>query len=91
MKNNLGERYWLASDCPECGERDEVGAWKGARMSSTAWGHNYSCCSNTCGYAYLKNPKRLERDKAALRETIAHLQAALSTLESKQVGLADAK
>jgi len=32
-------------------------AWKGARMSSTAWEHNYSCCSEKCGLEFLNSKK----------------------------------
>jgi len=70
------KQYFMAKDCPQCGEKDEEGAWKGARMGSTQWGHNFPCCSDECGYAFAKNPKRLEieiqnnnfRIKAILQE-----------------------
>lgn len=45
-----------APDCPNCGQKDE-GNKLGARMSSTTWGHNYSCCSDACGR---RLAKRLE-------------------------------
>lgn len=32
-----------ARPCPNCGKPDS------ARMGSTAWGHEYSCCSDRCG------------------------------------------
>lgn len=35
-------------DCPVCGKKE------GAFMGSTSWGHNYSCCSDSCGIE-LKN------------------------------------
>ncbi len=43
------QEYYLANDCPQCGEKDEYGAWKGARQGSTEWGHNFMCCSEACG------------------------------------------
>jgi hypothetical protein len=52
------DEYYIAPDCPNCGEKDSYGAWRGARMGSSKWGHGYPCCSNACGMrlaAKLKN------------------------------------
>ena len=43
------DEYHFANDCPNCGEKDEYGAHKGARQGDTEWGHNFMCCSNACG------------------------------------------
>ena len=58
--------YNLVEDCPECGQKDELNKWGGARMSSTEWGHSYSCCSEKCGIAFATNPKRFELELEAL-------------------------
>lgn len=62
----MKDQYWMAEDCPQCGEKDEEWKWKGARTGSTDWGHKYSCCSEKCGLAYRDNPKRHQRDVAIL-------------------------
>ncbi len=56
------KRYWLAEDCPNCGQKDAPNAWRGARMGSTAWGHSFSCCSEACGVAYANSPKRWQQE-----------------------------
>jgi Zn ribbon nucleic-acid-binding protein len=77
----MRREYFMAEDCPQCGQKDEPDRWLGARMGSTMWGHNYSCCSDKCGHAYLTNPKRIERDKAAARERINELRRHAYALE----------
>jgi len=57
-------QYYLASPCPNCGQQDSEGAWRGARMGSTSWGHSYMCCSEKCGLEYankLKTSKKLDQ------------------------------
>ena len=56
------EPYYLAEDCPQCGQKDEINKWRGARMGSSSWGHDFSCCSNKCGIAFRDNPKRIEME-----------------------------
>ena len=46
------KRYLLTHDCPQCGTKDAPYEWGGARMSSTAWGHDFTCCSEECGQAF---------------------------------------
>lgn len=77
------DRYWLAEDCPQCGQKDSDGAWKGARMSSTSWDHSFSCCSEACGIAYRDNPKRFERERAIARERRRSLDAEIERLSEK--------
>jgi hypothetical protein len=43
------EEYCWAPDCANCGQEDKLGEYKGGRMTSTEWGHNYPCCSSACG------------------------------------------
>lgn len=40
---SFGKQRHIAPDCPGCGAPDA------ARMSSTRWGHDVSCCSDECG------------------------------------------
>lgn len=47
-------QYYLTHDCPHCGAKDAPDEWGGARMSSSAWGHSFSCCSDECGFALAK-------------------------------------
>lgn len=56
----MRDKYWLAEDCPYCGQKDSEGAWKGARMGSTRWGHSYSCCSEECGQAFLNSEQHIK-------------------------------
>ena len=76
------KHYFLADDCPNCGQKDSEWAWKGARMSSTKWKHNYSCCSDKCGYEFFGSPthRLLEREK--IKREIQILQSRLSELEA---------
>jgi len=75
--------YWMVQDCPNCGQKDEEGKYLGARMSSTEWGHNYSCCSEKCGREFLnsENHKALERQRIHIR--IDLLKAELKSLEAQ--------
>jgi hypothetical protein len=56
-------QYYLTHDCPHCGAKDAPDEWGGARMSSSAWGHSFSCCSDDCGFALAKSviPDRKKR------------------------------
>jgi len=74
-------RYHLADDCPQCGQKDEPHMWKGARMGSTSWGHDYMCCSEACGVAFKSNPKRLEMDREKIKIEIRNLQYKLRNLK----------
>lgn len=74
--------YYMANDCPNCGEKDEAWKWKGARMGSTKWGHNYSCCSDKCGFEFLNNPKRKELDRQHIELEILCLKSKLEKLQS---------
>ena len=57
------QRYWMAHDCPSCGKKDEHGQWSGARMWSSTWGHDFSCCSESCGVAFATVVKEKEQTK----------------------------
>lgn len=61
--------YWMAEDCPNCGQKDAVNQWKGARTSGgKGVAHKFSCCSTACLIAFNDSPKRYERERqAALR------------------------
>lgn len=74
--------YWMAADCPNCGEKDEPHAWKGARMSSTAWGHNYSCCSEKCGREFLNSKKHKAMEKSRVELQIEALKSQLKALSA---------
>lgn len=58
-------QYHMAADCPVCGDKDEKDAWRGARMGSTAWGHNFPCCSDKCGFQLAKLIKTWTPQKIA--------------------------
>lgn len=84
----MDKTYWLAAPCPQCGEEDAPHAWKGARMSSTEWGHNYACCSDTCGRAFKNNPKRITMDREEIKNRQEMLRAALRELDQEDAALA---
>ncbi len=65
-------RYWMAHDCPNCGAKDEYDQWGGARMSSTSWGHDFSCCSDECGIAFAAIVREKEQTKKG-RKWLAQL------------------
>lgn len=74
-----GDRqYWLALPCPNCGQKDSHDAWKGARMSSSGWGHNYSCCSHKCGLEYADKLKTSNKP-----DQIAYYQTEIQRLEQE--------
>lgn len=75
------KHYRMADDCPHCGQKDEQDKWKGARMGSTSWGHDYMCCSDGCGVAFKTNPKRLEMDRAEIKSQIEALEYKLKNLK----------
>ena len=75
------KQYWMAEDCPNCGQKDELDKWKGARMGSTSWGHDYMCCSDACGTAFKTNPKRLKMDRAKIKSQIKALEYQLKNLK----------
>lgn len=86
----MHEQYWMAADCPNCGEKDIKDRYKGARQHNSTWGHIFPCCSSECGRAFLNNPKRLEmeielaemRQRSATNE-VAGLRSELKLLEKK--------
>ena len=64
-------RYRKAHNCPQCGEQDEEDAWKGARLRSISWGHDFACCSDECGKAFAETWKekiKTKAGRAALRK-----------------------
>jgi YHS domain-containing protein len=76
-------QYWMAHDCPQCGQKDAPNTWRGARMSSSCWGHNYSCCSDACGKAFATNPRRFEMERAELIEQKSRLEYAIAQCTSR--------
>lgn len=73
----MNKAYTYADDCPNCGEKDQHEAYKGARAGSSSWGHSYLCCSDACGRAFLNSPKhrafelqRICRELAVLQEEL---------------------
>lgn len=76
--------YYLVEDCPECGEKDEINKWKGARMGSSSWGHNYSCCSERCGLAFRDNPKRIDREIQAEQFNIERAKHNIKALKEER-------
>lgn len=61
-------RYYMAHECPNCGTKDAEGEWGGARMSSTSWKHDFSCCSEKCGLAFARRHEALEKTPAGRKE-----------------------
>jgi hypothetical protein len=43
------EEYHFAPNCANCGQKDKWGTYKGGRITNSAWGHDYPCCSRACG------------------------------------------
>jgi hypothetical protein len=79
-----GERqYWLAADCPNCGEKNAPDAWKGARHGSTAWGHDFSCCSDKCGIEFRDSPKRWRIELRQVDDQIIALTRHRESLRNK--------
>ena len=77
----MNKQYYLAADCPNCGQKDAPNAWKGARMSAPVWGHNYPCCSDKCGYEFLNSPKHKAMEKRRIKQQINALKYSLRDLE----------
>lgn len=77
----MERQYNWAGDCPYCGEKDALWAYKGARVGSTRWGHNYSCCSEECGVAFLNSPQHKALEIKSIRNQIDCLQGALKRWE----------
>lgn len=74
------KRYYMADDCPNCGQQDKEWEWKGARMGSTTWGHDYMCCSETCGVAFATSPVRREMERKSIQLRISILKDQLSRI-----------
>lgn len=74
--------YYIVEPCPNCGEKDEQWKWKGARMGSTKWGHDYRCCSDKCGFEFLNSPKHKELERQKIEMEIALLSSRLERLKS---------
>jgi hypothetical protein len=60
--------YLMAHDCPECGAKDAPRAWGGARMLSSQWGHEFSCCSDKCGLAFAVKHRELEKTRKGRKQ-----------------------
>jgi len=70
----MREPYYLADDCPNCGQKDSTDAYKGARMGSSAWGHDYACCSEACGVAFENSAKRWQLELHEVDREIKNLK-----------------
>lgn len=68
------EPYFAAPACPNCGQQDKVGEYKGARMSSSSWAHTFACCSHVCGVAFALSPTRYQMELDVVQEQIALLK-----------------
>jgi hypothetical protein len=73
--------YDWAEDCPNCGQKDEYEQYKGARHGSTAWGHNYMCCSAKCGKEFLNSPTHKMLERSRIKREIQILESQLSSLK----------
>ena len=64
--------------CANCGKID------GGYMGSTAWGHNYRCCSDRCGF---RLKKRIENgmyiDKEKVTQTDSNQRFRIKQLEKQ--------
>jgi hypothetical protein len=76
----MHEPYWLAADCPNCGQKDELEQFKGARLFNSEWGHSYSCCSEACGRAFLNSPQHKAKERERIKREIKQLRAELEEL-----------
>jgi len=76
----MREQYWMAGDCPNCGEKDVMWAYKGARMGSSEWGHNYTCCSDKCGREFLNSAKHKALERQRIKDEMEDLQHQLKVL-----------
>lgn len=61
-------QYYMAHDCPHCGDKDSPDEWRGARMMSSAWGHDFSCCSESCGQAFAVKYRELVKTRHGRKE-----------------------
>ena len=75
MKNEI---YYKNDDCPNCGQKDEMWANKGASMGSTTWGHDFLCCSEHCGREFLNSPKHKQLMRERIKAQIEILERQLS-------------
>lgn len=82
----MRERYYLAHDCPQCGDKDSFMAWRGARMSSSSWGHDFLCCSDGCGVKLAKRVIPLQETKRGRRELRALWEKLQSQSDSRMCG-----
>lgn len=62
------QRYWMAHSCPNCGLKDSEDSWSGARMISSEWGHDFSCCSDECGFEFAKTVNLKSATKTGRKE-----------------------
>ena len=74
--------YYLVEPCPNCGQEDEPYKYKGARMGSTTWGHDYACCSEKCGMEF--DPRAHD-----LQSALMELAAAKSRVKELRKSLAE--
>ena len=75
---------YLLPPCANCGLEH------GGHMTSTSWGHSYSCCSDKCGFGLKSNRRFTELQLRDLkiqlfmaRETVASCQREIETLEKQ--------
>ena len=61
--------------CANCGKID------GGFMSSSAWGHDYKCCSDRCG---IRLKKRIENDMYPPSESTTNWHNPIPTREREQ-------
>lgn len=77
----MHREQWVARPCPMCGKPDS------ARMGNSRWGHNDSCCSDACGFAYADSEQRAKREveRAELELAVAtqRLRDARAKLDAK--------
>ena len=79
----MNEHYWMAADCPNCGEKDEMWQYKGARQSNSDWGHPYSCCSDKCGREFATSIKRKQMELESTKLELAQLKSRVARLEKE--------
>lgn len=60
--------YIMAHDCPECGCKDGIDEWGGARMSCSSWEHDFMCCSDECGKAFARKHKIMSETKIGRKQ-----------------------
>lgn len=70
------DKRWSSVErsCPMCGQF-------GASMSSTEWGHNWSCCSDKCGHAFRDSPQRARRELESAQINLRLAQAGVERWE----------